>query len=200
MILRLDGVVCWCGAWFLVLFCYLIGDSYSSSANGRNGTWVLVRRWFPSFGCLVPGIGRTGWFRKGGSSGGLLTPTKNQPQGPWKVLHLLWGDQINTNQTHGRFLGFLRGGWGSRGGHTGMICPHPQAIEHQGRMAQSALDESQRRQAWRLRPCCWEGLAWLAFKEIRGISPWRFGKYQFSHLLVWNGFHHQVGPQVGVRH
>ena len=45
-----------------------------------------------------------------------------------------------------------------------MICPHPEAIEHQGRMAQSALDESQRRQAWRIAtPCCWEGLAWLAF-------------------------------------
>lgn len=65
MILRVDGVVCWCGAWFLVLFCYLIGDPYSSSANGRNGTWILVRRWYPSFGCLVPGIGRTGWLWKG---------------------------------------------------------------------------------------------------------------------------------------
>lgn len=128
MILRLDGVVCWCGAWFLVLFCYLIGDSYSSSANGRNGTWVLVRRWFPSFGCLVPGIGRTGWFRKGGSSGGLLTPTKNQPHGPWKVPHLLWGDQINTNQTHVRFFGFSRGGGVQEGDLLAWFAPIPRPL------------------------------------------------------------------------
>ena len=182
MIPRLDAVVCWCGTWFLVLFCYLIGDSYSSSANGRNGTWVLVRRCFPSFGGFALELAELADF---GREAVLveLTPTwhgrreTSAPKRTTRINRAMKGTRsfVGVSDQHQpntrKIFRILKWGWGSRGGHTGMICPHPQAIEHQGRMAQSALDESQRRQAWRLRPCCWEGLAWLAFKEIRGISP-----------------------------
>ena len=137
MILRLDGVVCWRGAWFLGLFCYLIGDSYSSSANGRNGTWVLVRRWFPSFGGFALELAELADF---GREAVLveLTPTwhgrrdTSAPKRTTRINRAMKGtpslEQINTNQTHGRFLGFLRGGGVQGGAILAWFAPIPRPL------------------------------------------------------------------------
>ena len=141
-------------------------------------TMISVLWWF------CPRIGWTGWFWKGGSSGRVDTnmtwtkrhfrskkDNKNQP-GHERCSIFWWGDQINTNQTHGRFLGFLRGVGFEGGTYWHDLPPSP---GHWAPGSYGAIGvgwvATASGQLRRLRPCCWEGLAWLAFREIRGISP-----------------------------
>ena len=173
MILRLDGVVCWCGAWFLVLFCYLIGDSYSSLC--QRAKWymspcetMISVHWLscPWNWAELADFGREAVL------GGLLTTNQESTSWAMKGTPSFVGGSDQHQPNTCKIFRILKGGWGPRGGLTGMICPHPQAIEHQGRMG--AYRRWMSRNGVRRGDCgrvVGRGLAWLAFREISGISP-----------------------------